>query len=341
MTLRLIHAGLGGWGSNWAKEIVARNKDVETVAWVEIVPDALRLAQERLDLPEERCFATLEEALAVYEADAVLVTASLPGHIPVTRAALQAGKHVLLEKPFAPTVEEAREVVELAEKNDRILMISQNYRYFPAVRKVAELVSSQELGPVTAVNIDFRKYDNTQPRETHRHYHIPHPLLMDMTIHHFDLMRLVLGQEPRRVVCTTWNPSWSNYDEPPAGAASITFDQGTIVNYRGSWVSTGEPTSWAGSWHMECEKGEIIWTSRGETPESVSIRRLGEPAENIELPEITATDRHGSLAAFVQAVQTGEEPESSGRRNLYTLALMFATMEAADTGQPVSLDHLR
>ncbi len=337
MTLRLIHVGIGGWGSNWAKDVVAQNKDIQTVAWVEVVPEALALAQKNLKLPKERCFATLDEALAAYTADAVLITASLPGHIPVTRTALNAGKHVLLEKPFAPTVEEAQEVVELAEKNKLILMISQNYRYFPAVRKVVELVSTQALGPVSAVNIDFRQYSNSAPRETNRHYHIPQPLLMDMSIHHFDLMRLILAQEPRRVVCTTWNPSWSLYDDPASGAATITFDQGTVVSYRGSWVSTGEPTNWAGIWHMECEKGEIIWTSRGNIPDSVTIRPLGKPATIVELPKIPATDRHGSLAAFVEAVQTGEEPECSGRRNLYTLALMFATMEAAATNQPVTL----
>ena len=58
MTLRLIHVGLGGWGSDWAKEVVAKNKEVETVAWVELVPAALAQAQERLNLPQERCFAT-------------------------------------------------------------------------------------------------------------------------------------------------------------------------------------------------------------------------------------------------------------------------------------------
>jgi predicted dehydrogenase len=341
MTLRLIHVGLGGWGSNWAKDVVSLNKDVETVAWVELVPKALALAQEHLKLPKERCFATLEEALAVYDAEVVLITASLPGHIPVTRSALKAGKHVLLEKPFAPSVEEAQEMVDLAEKQQRILMISQNYRYFPAVRKVVELIKSQVLGPIASVNIDFRHYDNTAPVETTRHYHIPHPLLMDMSIHHFDLMRLVLAQEPRMVSCTTWNPSWSHYDEAPAAAASITFDQGTVVSYRGSWISTGEPTSWAGLWHMECEKGEIIWNSRGkEDTEFVTIRPVGKPVENVKLPEVEATDRRGSLAAFVEAVQTGEEPECSGRRNLYTLALMFATIKAAETTLPVILSKL-
>ena len=334
MTLRLIQAGLGGWGRDWAVDVVRKNSDVETVAWVEIDDKAREQAQQLLKLPAERCFATLEEALAVYDAEAVLVTASLPGHVPVATSALKAGKHVLLEKPFAPSVEEATEVVALAEQQKRILMISQNYRFYPAVRKVVELVKGQTLGPINVVNIDFRKYANSAPI-TNRHYHIRHPLLLDMSIHHFDLMRLVIQKEPKKVVTTPWNPSWSHFDDPPAASVAITFEDGVIVNYRGSWISTGKPTSWAGEWHIECEKGEIIWSSRGDDPENVLLRHHDGTVKEIELPELPVVDRRGSLAAFVEAVKTGTEPETSGRRNLNTLALMFAAIESAESEQAV------
>src|SRR5689334_2372414 len=98
MALRLIHVGLGGWGRNWAQWVVAQNKDVETVAWVEVVEEVMNLAKDQLNLPSERCFSTLEEALAKVESDAVLITANLPGHVPCALTALRAGKHVLLEK---------------------------------------------------------------------------------------------------------------------------------------------------------------------------------------------------------------------------------------------------
>jgi len=58
----------------------------------------------------------------------------------------------------------------------------------------------------------------------------------------------------------------------------------------------------------------------------------------VKLPEIPLTDRRGSLKAFVQAVRTGQEPESSGDDNLQTLALMVAAVESATSGVPVSLD---
>ena len=67
-----------------------------------------------LPIPAERFYGSVAEGLAATPSDAVLVTTLLPGHVPVARAALEAGKHVLVEKPFAPTVTEARELVALA-----------------------------------------------------------------------------------------------------------------------------------------------------------------------------------------------------------------------------------
>lgn len=337
MALPIIHVGLGGWGSSWATTIVAKNKNVETVAWVEIDPATLHQVQERLDLPEERCFTSLEDALAATQAEAVLITASLPGHVPSAKAALQAGKHVLLEKPFAPSVAEAQELVDLAEERGKLLMISQNYRYAPVVRAATKLVQQQVIGQVGTVNIDFRRYDNIRTFEEHRHYKIWEPLLVDMSIHHFDLMRLVIGQEPRQVMCKTWNPAWSKYVEPATGVMTITFDGGAVVSYRGSWVSTEPQTNWAGDWHMEGEKGELVWSCRGDQPEYVTLRLLGESANHMPLPKVTDIDRAGSLAAFVEAVQTNSVPETSGHDNLKTLALMFAAIESAKTGLPVNI----
>ena len=144
MTLRMIQVGLGGWGRNWAKTVVIQNKKVELVAGVDAVPEVLAIAQKELTI--ERYFSSLDEALATVDADAVLITASLEGHVPTALTALAAGKHVLLEKPFAPTLEEAQGVVAKAAQQKRILMISQNYRYYPAVKAVQKLIQEGKLG---------------------------------------------------------------------------------------------------------------------------------------------------------------------------------------------------
>jgi len=338
VALRLIQVGMGGWGRDWYAQIVRPNPDVALVACVDSSPEVLALAQQRLEVPAACCYASIDAALAAHEADAVLITAALPGHVPVALTALNAGMHVLCEKPFAPTLAEARQVVALAEARGRVLMVSQNYRFYPAARTAAALVREGVLGAVDTVHVDFRRYANRAPRAAHPHYRLSHPLLVDMSIHHFDLMRMVLGQEPRQVSCHAWNPPWSKFAEPAAAVATIQFDGGTLVSYRGSWVSPGPKTLWDGEWRMECERGEIFWTGRddqGAKGDRVAVRLLGKPARRVELPELPAIDQAGSLAAFAQAIATGQEPESSGRANLGSLALTMAMIESANTGLPM------
>ena len=150
-------------------------------------------------------------------------------------------------------------------------------------------------------------------------------------------MRMLLGKEPVRIMCQTWNPAWSNFVEAAEGSALITFEGGAVVTYSGSWVSPTPQTNWAGEWQIECERGEIIATSRGDKPEYVAVRPLGKRLQRIKLAEVPLTDRSGTLDAFVKAVHTGEEPETSGRNNLNTLALMLASVEAASTGKPIDI----
>ena len=103
MVLRLVQVGLGGWGRNWAINVIQKSENVELVACVDLDAEMLVQAQQLLIMPSERCFQTLESALASVEADAVLITGSLPAHVPVALESINMGKHVLLEKPFAPT----------------------------------------------------------------------------------------------------------------------------------------------------------------------------------------------------------------------------------------------
>jgi predicted dehydrogenase len=339
MPIRLIHAGLGGWGRNWAGYVIKTVKEVELVAAVEIDPASAKLAQKVSSLPANRYFTSLEEACNSVDADAVLVTAPLPAHMPLTLEALRLGKHVLCEKPFAPTLAEAREAVEVAEAQQRVLMVSQNYRFYPAVQAAADLIRTRELGAPGFVTLDFRRNVNTTTSERHRN--LWHPLLTDMSIHHFDMMRMVLGQEPTEITCHAWNPPWSTFRDPASAVATILFDGGAVVSYRGSWVSPQPQTTWGGDWIMECAEGAVAWTSRGgnildASHDRVMVTPLGESAEPLALPKLPYLGRAGSLHAFARAITDGVEPSCSARDNLGSLALMYAAIESAETGQPVS-----
>src|SRR5699024_10216707 len=121
----------------------------------------------------------------------------------------------------------------------------------------------------------------------------------------------------------------------------------TVVSYRGSWVSPGAPTTWTGDWHLECERGEIAWAGRGGARTSVdedrvSLRELGaDTATPVDLEPMSVWARSAGLQAFARAVETGEEPETSGRRNLASLALMEAATRSATSGQVEEVARVR
>src|SRR5947207_8950056 len=92
LPIRIIQVGMGGWGRDWMRRVLSRSGEFEVVAWVETIPTVLEQACKEFELPQESIFTDLEEALATVECEAVLLTASLPGHIPCALTALKAGK---------------------------------------------------------------------------------------------------------------------------------------------------------------------------------------------------------------------------------------------------------
>lgn len=344
--VRLIQVGLGGWGLDWAEQVLPTVETVEVVARVD--PEAAAFARLRALVPgvdPRSCFASLAEALTVVDCDLVLASLPTAFHVATVREALLAGKHVIVEKPFAPTVPDAAALVRLAEERSRFLMVSQNYRHYPAPIAAAALVAGRELGAPLSVTLDFRRFvDETR----YRYWDIPDPLLADMAIHHFDLMRMVLGEEPVEVSCRTWNPKGSPFQRHPSAFATITFTGDVVVSYRGSWLSRGADTPWAGEWAMDLERGAVFWTSRGNqevrlTADRLAVRPLGGAVEEQEMAPLRHFDRAGTTAAIAAAIGNGTPPPffSSGRDNLGSLALVEASIRsAAEGGKPVRLDSV-
>jgi len=321
--LRVLQVGLGPHGLGWAKQVIPEITEVDVVGYVDSDPYALDALREVAQVPADRCFESLREAIAATQPQALLNTTALPGHVPVTEAALEAGLHVLLEKPFAPSMAAAQRLVDLAAAKNLVLAVSQNYRYFPAPRAIAALVRESALGPLHG-----------------RHQIEEQPLLVDMSIHHFDLLRLILDSEPQRIYCEAWTPEWAVFGGPAVAVASIVFEAGVVVSYRGSWVTSGPLTPWAGEWRMEFENGEVFWTSRmddGMPKDRVVIRSRSGKSRTLTLPPMQRTGPAGTLTEFAKAIQAGLEPETSGRNNLGSLAMTYAAVESATRRELVAI----
>jgi predicted dehydrogenase len=143
--LRLGQVGLGYWGRN-----LARNFDELTeLAWLCDADAALR-EEFAHRYPGARVTGEFEELLAS-DVDAVVIATPVPTHHPLARAALEAGKHVFVEKPPAMRVAEMEELIGIAEANGLVLMPGHLLLYHPAVQKLKELVETGELGDVLVV----------------------------------------------------------------------------------------------------------------------------------------------------------------------------------------------
>src|SRR5437773_1055664 len=316
--LRVLQVGLGDWGRDWAWRVNPTVDDVEIVGYVDSNPSALKVLDKRLPGTREKSFPSLADAIAATRPDALLVTTTIAGHAPLVRAGLESSLHVLVEKPFTETLAKAEELVALADAKRLVLMVSQNYRFFPAARAAAHLVREGSLGGLYAIGIEFRRDYSSPPMPRFRLHSDSQPLLVDMSIHHFDLLRLVFAGEPDRVFFVTANAGQRGFAGPPTTTAAIQFGD-SLVSYRGSWLSAGPKTPWAGEWNMEFERGNLRWTSRGDSGilhDKVVVTPRRGKRRVLQLPGTVRVARAGTLTEFAAAIREGREPETSGRDNL-------------------------
>ena len=346
--MRLIQAGVGGFGQSWI--YTARECDgFKHVALVDPSPDALRKAGEIAEVPIERQFASLEEALTNVEADGFIDCTPVPSHEQTSTAAMRHGLHVLSEKPLAENMDSAIRIVRTAQETGRILMVTQQFRYYDQPRCLRRLIEEGAIGDVDHVLVEFQ----IQGLLFGWRQKMAHPFLMDMAVHHFDTMRYLLGVNAETVMAKTWNPCVSNVTGDMSAFVWIEFEGGAKVNYTGSFASPGTDTGWNGRWVITGSRGTVIWNSRDDWGPIRLFRQnsdkgqyqtmhfftpLPEPwGEPIPVPSIGAQGHHFDLYHWRACIDGGVEPETSGRDNLNTLALVFAAAEAANTGKLIEV----
>ena len=143
--LRVGQIGVGRWGRNVLRNLVAL-EGVEVVAVADPLDPAL--AEASRIAPTARTARSAQTVLEDDTLEAVVVATETPLHASLAAAALEAGKHVFVEKPLAQTVEDAERLVRLAEVHDRRLMVGHLLRYHPAFRHVERLVADGALGEI-------------------------------------------------------------------------------------------------------------------------------------------------------------------------------------------------
>ena len=328
MTVRVAVVGIGRRGQEWVRT-VRGTPGFELVACVDMDAAALRHAANGLGVPADRCHARLEEALDAACPDALVVATPLDRHVDSCRTALARGLAVLVEKPFATSLREARQLQALADQTRAPLLVGQNYRFTRMPRAVRRLVDEGSLGRIGMVSCQAHRaqQDPTAPAvKTFRD-----GFLWETAVHHLDALRYMLGQDVVRVMAESFSLPWSA--SPPGGSVQILldFDGGSRASYCASYDTVGNEFFERGNrfyLRMLGEHGTLsVWQRwaflclRGRAPRLVPRGRR-EVSEEVTL-----------LRQLERAVRSGDEPESSGRNNLGTVALLEACARSAAEGR--------
>lgn len=335
--LRLIQAGVGGMGGTWWKGAVKNSPDFDVVAIVDINDQPLAEAGDGLNIPTDRRFKSLKDALNAVEADAVLTVTPPAVHVEHARLAFARGLHLLSEKPLADTLKNAKLMVALAKKARRQLLIAQNYRYSAVIHKLKQLLDEKPVGAFGHGHLDF--YIPADFTGSFREA-MQFPLLVDMTIHHIDLIRHVTGKNINKVTAQTFKPAWSWYKHHPGLKMMLELEDGLPFSYSGDWTARGRTTPWNGHWRLQCAEGSIHLEDDKLTIARCERWMKNPASESIDAPAIERTAQTALLHNFAESIRTKKPAETSGADNLWSFATVMAGVKSAQTGKTIKVRDL-
>jgi predicted dehydrogenase len=332
---RAIIIGTGGILGAWQKHL--HTEGVQVVGAVDL--DKAR-AQEKIDkfgFTGAKAYDDLGAALDECQADFALDLTTPNAHCAVVCAALEAGLHVIGEKPMCETIEQARQMVAAADKADRIYMVSQSRRYLPIHQQIADTVRSGAIGQITSMHCDFFMAIHFGGfRDVMKHV-----LLNDMSIHHFDLARQFIDADPLSVYAEEYLPAETWYADGPNANCLFTMTDNIRFTYRGSWCAEGLHTSWQGNWRIIGTKGTITYEQDNDPiGQIVSYDdEQNRTTHELELaPKVDmAKGQHGALKEFLAAIDGGPTPQGECHDNIKSMAMVDYAIQSADAGQRVDV----
>lgn len=328
-----LKVGVIGCGS------IAKNRhlpEYEAQSEVEIKA-VCDIVKDRADATAQRYNATAYtdyiELLKNEDIDAVSVCTPNYLHAPVAIAALEAGKHVLCEKPMATTVEEAEKMNEAAAKSGKFLMIGHNQRFVASHQKARELIKSGKVGKVYSfrtafghggpetwsadgVNSWFFKKDEAALGA-----------MGDLGVHKADLLRYVLGEEFVEVGAFVETSAKKNTDVDDSAACILRTESGIIGTLSASWSYAKEDNATV----IYAEKA--VLRLEDDPKYSLIIHHKDGQTESIELGSIQTNDSGGQhdskvIKHFVESIVNNKMPLVTGIEGLKSLKVILGAMES-------------
>ena len=314
----------------------------EIVALCDRDPERLAATAETFGIT--RTYTDAAAMFAAEELDFVDIATTVQSHRPLVEMAAGAGCHVICQKPFAETMDDARAMVAAVEAAGRTLMVHENFRWQSAVRKAIETVRSGAIGTPFFGRVAFRSgYDvySGQPYLAEGERFI----IEDLGIHILDISRALFG-DVERIAATTKrvNPKIKGED---VATMLLAHDGGVTSVVDCSYATRRTPETFPqslleidgteGTLRLDAGYSLVVQTGGEETVTDVSPPVLPwaeRPWHNIQ-ESVRIIQQH-----FVACIDAGTQPETSGADNLKTLALVQAAYRSAETGETVRLSDI-
>lgn len=334
--VRCAVVGLGYWGPNLVR-VLHDLPGADVVAVCDLDEQALRGVARRypaIDRTDD-----LEVILADDSIDAVAIATPVSTHFALVKSALEAGKHVFVEKPLAASTAEGLDLLELAERSGLVLMPGHTFLYSPPVNVVRDLIAAGDLGEIyfistSRVNLGLHQSDVS--------------VAWDLGPHDFSILRYWLPEDmPSRVAA--FSRSCIIPGLPDVAFINLEFPSGTIAHVELSWLAPSKlrRTAVVGSEKMvvydDASNEPIRVYDSGvmpQTPTSFGEYRLAYRSGDVVSPRIDAVEPLAlELQDFCRAISDGGTPRSSAQLGLDVITIIEAVDRSlAAGGAPQSVE---
>ncbi len=319
--------GLGYWGPNLVRNFHAQpGCRLKTCCDV----DARRLDAVHADYPAIGLCADAGEILADPQITAVVIATPVATHFPLAKAALLAGKSVLIEKPLTANVAQAEELVALADERGLTLMVDHTFIYSPAVARIKQLVDSGELGELLFIDSVRINLGLIQPDVN---------VVWDLAPHDLSIVDHLLGRLPRSV--SAFGAAHAGRGQEDVAYLNLDFGDGLIANFHVNWLSPVKLryTRLGGSRksvvYNDLETAEKIKVYdsgvdvRGDDPDSRRQRLVDYRTGDVWSPHLSREEPLARVAEqFIECLTRGVRPPSDGQAGLRIVRVLDAAQRS-------------
>jgi predicted dehydrogenase len=350
-----------GWAGQQHMAAYAAISDVDLVALAGMETDALRRLGDAYGVPEERRYAPWQDLVDHGQIDVLSIAAPTTLHAPIAVAALNAGLHVLSEKPMAENAETARLMVEAAERNDRVLDVSFNHRQRGHVKVLKKIIDAGLLGRIYYAKVGWLRREGIPGLGswfTRRTAAGGGPL-MDLGVHMLDIALYLLGEPAVRAVTAATYAEFGPRGKgspgselvPKTGIEPGTFDvedlstaflrlqDGATLLLESSWAQWILKDRCYVTMYGSDGGASIEWGAPDDPDRSLSIWTEKDGVPATLHPNIPPDGRHAeSVKDFIAKVRSGDYSNHRGKQALSRAVVIDACYASAEKGIEITLE---